>query len=488
MYSINPMSSLKKSCIALEEQLTNLNLLNSSKKTSIKCFDTISTLQREVDDELKKIPIDRAFGDLKDTFTYNSFLELTELNDRIGRMSTTVVKKIESASIELADRDCDSKGSKKIIKLSEHLFSADFPLTPSKLEKLVDVKEYCEKQLEKSQKRSAEPSIPKPYTNVIEMYANDWLAVESLQGVHCFNVLSQLRTVGGHNACGFHAIKNAALALAFFYNCGDKPALIKLLSDNKFFENEFYPFINKEALHADLSLAEIESSLKRLKQSSAPSLQPLVRVLKAYPNSISILLSSSGKLTNPETSVEDVVKLYKKFETEGPWVHAVISGSGDHWLVLILLKTDDGECHWFSLNSYKDVRDVTLNHKREIEGALLNRKESLYKTFNHTFGHFLEIKRKNFNEKGKVDEADYVFALLDSKEENIRYLKSAFSFLHALNLINDPAYEDQLDTMKRLSEFYTSMFSADDEAIIMDLQDYLEVTRICEAENLKVKN
>lgn len=480
MQFINTVSSLTSNCKALEGQLSKLDLLNGSKKTTIECFDAISTLHREVDQELKKNPIDEMYGE-----NYQTFLELTELNDRIESMSSLVVKKIESSSAGPVERN-NSKVTRKIIKLSEYLLvnSTDFPLVPSAVERLLAVQESCTSHLEQSQKENQEVQKPKPYTNIPEMYANDdWLTIEALEDVHCFNVLSQLSTIGGSNACGYHAIKNAALALAFFTNMEDKPSLIRLLKEEKFFEDEFFPLINKEALHADLSLAEIESALESLKQSRQTSLQPLAKVLQAYPDSISIVLSNAGKLTNPETSIHHIVSLHKKFEEAGPWVHAIISGHGDHWLTLVLLKTENGECHWFSLNSFKTFRDVTPTHKRQIEGALLNRENSLSQTFHHTFGHFLEIKKGQFNEEGGVAEVDDIQTLLSSFPENFGYLNSAFNFLNQLNLINEPHYKDQLRTMKLLSEFYVrhvASFPEEDRKKIAELQKCLELTRAIE--------
>lgn len=400
----------------------------------------ISELQTEIEKALQSKNIAK-----------NELTELLDIKNQTSLVLSNCIDKIEAASIVL-------KHFKK--------YKADQIKNVVKLAKLLESNEEVQFNSLLSKKLSDAIKLLSPIllynqlelnSALLELYNSRVLIKDPQCKIHQFEVLDQRKTLGGDESCGYHAFKNALMIQGILTNSEYKEDLINLFNNKEFFEKEVYPFLRENNTHpVDLNPVQLANALRKLKFSFS-NLHPLAEILKANPNSPSIIVSEGDNFSCDEITIDHLMNLFIKYEQEGPWSHAIISGRDGHWVTLVLHKTKQGEIIWFGSDSWNNQRNVLAKHKTFIENALQNRRETLKKTFIASFGHFLETKRKWFNQNGKVTNLENIEALMnpDAAYINLERINNALNYLNKFNLLKDPSYQIYIQDLKKMANFYS---------------------------------
>lgn len=297
--------------------------------------------------------------------------------------------------------------------------------------------------------------------------------------IHQFQVLDQKKAKMGDESCGYHAWKNALLGLSLSTFPSAKTAT--LLKDAGFFNDAVVPFISKSDSANDVTIVDLEQAMRNLETNPTDQLQPLADALAENQQRVSIMVTEGDVFSYDETTIHNLVNLFKTYESDGPWTHAIIIGSQGHWTTLFLQKTEDNQLVWSGCDSWHNQKNVLTHHKMLIENALNNREETLQNAFQYAVGDMLERKRHWFHEDGSLKDSSDLHLLIDNPEYADRFtrrLEAGYDFLVRLDLLDDDFYQDSISTLKIAAKFYadhledTHKQKAKMQAIHQDLETY----------------
>lgn len=314
--------------------------------------------------------------------------------------------------------------------------------------------------------------------------------MEAKSEVIQITVLDQTSLPGGNDNCGYHSWKNALVALALSNPLASEE-LVLLFQDPDFFTKEVEPFLNTfNPEGGDIPLTALTDATHKLIQEGVnqdlyPNLHKLSTLLQSNRDSISFLNTAikdqpqmpydlamrnivweNDAISGGSNSLtmNNISSSIQALQEPGFITHAFVSGTGGHWVTLIMQKNRE-ETKWFGTDSWHNQAKVIPNHQRiitQLESNPQFKSEVIRKEYDEAIGIDMRKLATKLNEEGDPIPPLTTNQLVESFDItllNIDKIVKGFKFLKDLNLSETPAYTTDYQQLKKSALFYQHYLS-----------------------------
>ena len=297
-------------------------------------------------------------------------------------------------------------------------------------------------------------------------------------------VLDQTTLNGGNETCGYHAWKNAIISLALAQSAPPQEELINLFNDPHFYADEVEKFLkNFDTQGGDIALTSLTEAIDKLFNQEIdaekyPILHHLATLLISSRENISFLNTAiEGQLQNPfvqemgiwdksainggntHLTLDNLANTIKALKRPGPFTHAFVSGTGGHWVTLIMQKDVNNQIKWYGTDSWHNQKQAVPNHQSIIQ-KLVQDPNFAHQTIINEYDQVninIEKLSKNLNNEGHPIHNLKTNDLAGSYDQvllGIDEIKKCTIFLKDLNLYKDEKFSKYVLELKKVTAFY----------------------------------
>lgn len=298
-------------------------------------------------------------------------------------------------------------------------------------------------------------------------------------------VLNQASLSGGHETCGFHSWKNGLISLALSSMPPPQTELVDLFNDVNFFSNEVEPFLaNFNSGGGDIPATALHEATNQLLQGKVdkqryPILDRLATLLSANRENISFLNTAiEGQPLNPfDPSMGDwdkdaingggshlvmnnIVNSIQALKNPGPLTHVFVSGTGGHWVTLIMQKDKNNQIKWYGTDSWENQTKALPNHQSILQKIVQDpnfEAEIIRNEYTSVISSDIGKLAKKLDANGDPLPPLNLSQVAESFEEvllNINRIIAATKYLKDLKLYKDPNYSTEVSELKKSALFY----------------------------------
>jgi hypothetical protein len=304
-------------------------------------------------------------------------------------------------------------------------------------------------------------------------------------------VVKQLDCPGGNSSCGYHAWKNGLILLAMSIQPLVSEKVNFLLEDKFFFTNEVIPFLKKfNPSFSDIPLTDLNEATNFLMNESSksefkslyPNLSKLVDLIKPINRANISFLNTSikdEKLMPYDPSMAELV--WEKDAIDGggqastisnildsvtaiqnPDSHVFISGTGGHWVALLMEIQNNRKVTWFGTDSWENKKTALPKHTSIIDRFKTDQtfqkiviKEELDKS---VMSHIKPLTQ-HLDNKGAPLPPHSLQELANSHQKiisNIARIEAGLKLFKGLDLTNNHFFTSEYEELNKAKLFYES--------------------------------
>lgn len=164
---------------------------------------------------------------------------------------------------------------------------------------------------------------------------------------------------GGENTCGFHALKNALIALAYL-NRSIPVSKRELFNDLSFYQNlePLFLFARENTSQEDATAIDLKKAWRAVVNNEILPFPHFQRTINWNHSDLSIFhigtnisCEGPGLVIADHQSLDSIVNLKRLTQKQGPCHHAFLIGDNGHWTTVIYEKDSLGKIRWYGIDS-----------------------------------------------------------------------------------------------------------------------------------------